>query len=79
MSNSAQQPIIRKGEVTESLPSLQFRIRMQDDGKEIIGYLAGKLRMHRIRILPGDTVQVEMNSYDDTKGRIVYRGEKKNT
>ena len=79
MSNSAQQPIVLKGEVLESLPSLHFRIRMQDDGKEIIGYLAGKLRMHRIRILPGDTVQVEMNSYDDTKGRIVYRGEKRNT
>ena len=78
MSNEAQQPIVRRGEVIEALPSLHFRIRMQDDEKEIIGYLAGKLRMHRIRILPGDTVQVEMNSYDDTKGRIVYRGEKRN-
>ena len=79
MSNNAQQPIIRKGAVLEALPSLQFRIRMEDDGREIIGYLAGKLRLHRIRILPGDTVQVEMNSYDDSKGRIVYRGEKRIT
>ena len=77
MSNLAPQPIVRKGEVTESLPSLQFRIRMHDDGSEILGYLAGKLRIHRIRILPGDTVHVEVNSYDDTKGRIVYRGEKR--
>ena len=61
------------GQVIENLPSIHFRVRL-DDGKEIIAHLAGKLRIHRIKILPGDKVTVEMNSYDDTRGRIVYRG-----
>lgn len=64
---------IKKGTVLESLPSLHFRVRL-DDGKEIIGHLRGKLRLYRIKILPGDRVTVEMSPYDETKGRIVYRG-----
>ena len=62
----------KSGQVIESLPSLDFRVRI-DDGKEIIAHLAGKLRIYRIKILPGDRVTVEMSSYDDSRGSIVYR------
>jgi translation initiation factor IF-1 len=66
--------IIRKqGTVLESLPNTFFRVKLED-GKEILAHLAGKLKIYRIKILPGDAVTVEMSSYDDTKGRIVYRG-----
>lgn len=61
------------GVVEELLPGAKFRIKL-DNGQEILGHLAGKLRMHRIRILPGDRVRLEMSPYDLTKGRIVYRG-----
>ncbi|MBI4272275.1 translation initiation factor IF-1 [Candidatus Uhrbacteria bacterium] len=60
------------GEVTELLPSASFRIRL-DNGHEILGHLSGKMRMHRIRLLPGDRIKVEMTPYDLTKGRIVLR------
>lgn len=66
--------IIRKsGNVLETLPSTHFKVKL-DDGKEVMAHLAGKLRMFRIKILPGDRVTVEMSPYDETKGRIVYRG-----
>ena len=66
--------IIRKsGNILETLPSTHFRVKL-DEGKEIMAHLAGKLRMFRIKILPGDKVTVEMSPYDETKGRIVYRG-----
>ncbi len=61
------------GVVDELLPGAKFRVKL-DNGQEILGHLAGKLRMHRIRILPGDRVRLEMSPYDLTKGRIVYRG-----
>jgi len=63
---------VKQGEVLEALPSLKFKVKLED-GTEILAYLAGRLRMFRIRILPGDKVQVEMSPYDLTKGRIVYR------
>ncbi len=63
----------KNGIVTEALPSLNFRVQL-DGGKEIIAHLAGKLRIHRIKVLPGDKVTVEMSSYDENRGRIVYRG-----
>ena len=66
--------IIRKsGTILETLPSTHFKVKL-DEGREIMAHLAGKLRMFRIKILPGDRVQVEMSPYDETKGRIVYRG-----
>jgi translation initiation factor IF-1 len=66
--------IIRKsGQVIEALPSTNFRVKL-DDGEEILCHLAGKLRMFRIKILPGDRVSVEMTPYDLKRGRIVYRG-----
>ena len=65
--------IIRKeGRVKEALPNTFFRVIL-DDGKEILGFLSGKMRMNRITILPGDKVTVEMTPYDEEKGRIVYR------
>jgi translation initiation factor IF-1 len=60
------------GTVLESLPSLDFKVRL-DDGREIIAHLAGKMRLFRIKILPGDRVTVEMTPYDEKRGRIVYR------
>jgi translation initiation factor IF-1 len=66
--------IIRKsGQVLEALPSATFKVRL-DDGRELLCHLAGKLRMFRIKILPGDRVTVEMTPYDEARGRITYRG-----
>ena len=60
------------GVVKELLPSTTFRVELEN-GHEVLGYLAGRLRMHRIRILPGDRVKVELTPYDLRRGRIVYR------
>lgn len=62
----------KTGTVLEALPSLSFKVKLED-GKEIIAHLAGKLRIHRIKILPGDKVTVETSPYDENRGRIVYR------
>ncbi len=61
-----------QGEVTELLPNAMFRITL-DGGHEVLGMLSGKMRMHKIRVLPGDRVTMEMTPYDLTKGRIIYR------
>lgn len=63
----------KTGTVLEALPGLTFKVRL-DDGKEMLAYLAGKLRIYRIKVLPGDRVTVEMSQYDERRGRIVYRG-----
>lgn len=60
------------GVVTEALPGATFRVRLPD-GREVLGHLSGKMRMYRIRILPGDKVTIEMTSYDERRGRIVRR------
>lgn len=60
-----------RGVVTESLPSTLFRVKIEDD-KEILAYLSGKMRMHRIKVLIGDSVEVVLDSYGG-KGRIVKR------
>ena len=67
-----EQIIKKEGRVTEALPNAFFRVVLSD-GKEILGFLSGKMRMNRITILPGDRVSVEMTPYDEGKGRIVYR------
>jgi len=67
-----EEAIEKDGEVIESLPNAQFRIRLEN-GHEILGLLSGKMRMNYIKILPGDRVKVEMSPYDLSKGRIVYR------
>lgn len=61
-----------EGIVIESLPSTNFKVKL-DDGREILAHLAGKLRLYRIKVLPGDRVVVEMPSPEDKRGRIVYR------
>ena len=72
-SSDKNSEIVKKeGRVTEALPNAFFRLEMED-GTKIMGFLSGKMKMHRISILPGDKVLVEMSPYDDSKGRIVYR------
>ena len=71
-SGSSKDFIEAAGVVEELLPATTFRVKL-DSGHSILAHLAGKMRMHRIRLLPGDKVKVEMTPYDLTKGRIVYR------
>jgi len=60
--------------VVEALPNTMFKVELPDERRtQVLAYLSGKMRKFRIRILPGDTVQVEMSPYDLTKARIVYR------
>jgi translation initiation factor IF-1 len=61
-----------EGEVTEALPNLLFRVEVEG-GHQVLAHLAGKMRRHRIRVLPGDKVRVEITPYDLSRGRIVYR------
>ncbi len=61
-----------QGQVVESLPNAMFRVELEG-GHLILAHLAGKLRMHYIKILPGDRVTVELSPYDLTRGRITYR------
>ncbi|MBO8441374.1 MAG: translation initiation factor IF-1 [Firmicutes bacterium] len=61
-----------EGTVKETLPNAMFKVELEN-GKEILAHVSGKIRMHYIRILPGDKVTVEMSPYDLTKGRITYR------
>jgi len=63
----------KEGIITESLRNAMFRVRLEGDDKEILAHLAGKLRLHHIKILPGDRVVVELSPYDSSRGRIVYR------
>lgn len=60
------------GVVKELLPATTFRVELEN-GHEVLGYLSGRMRMHRIRILPGDRVKVELTPYDLRRGRIAYR------
>ncbi|MED5330501.1 MAG: translation initiation factor IF-1 [Planctomycetota bacterium] len=59
--------------VVEALPSAVFKVELEN-GHRIVAHVSGKMRMHYIRILPGDVVTVELSPYDLAKGRIVYRG-----
>ena len=68
-----EEPIEVEAIVKEALPNARFRVELEG-GHEILAYVSGKMRMHWIRILPGDKVTVQMSPYDLTKGRIVYRG-----
>jgi translation initiation factor IF-1 len=70
MPNS--QVLEANGVVIEALPNTQFKVKL-DDGSEILAHLAGKMRLNRIRVMPGDKVKLQMSEYDLGKGRIVYR------
>lgn len=61
-----------QGTIVEALPAAKFRVELEN-GHEILAHVAGKMRKHYIRIVPGDTVTVELTPYDLTKGRITYR------
>ncbi|MDP3991631.1 MAG: translation initiation factor IF-1 [Candidatus Colwellbacteria bacterium] len=61
-----------EGIVLESLPGASFKVKL-DGNREIIAYVAGKMRIRRIRILPGDRVRVELREEEDTRGRITWR------
>lgn len=61
-----------EGEVVELLPNTKFRVKLPN-GHVILAHISGKMRMHFIKILPGDKVLVEISKYDLTKGRITYR------
>jgi len=69
---SKQEAIEIDGTIMEALSNAMFRVKLQN-GHEIIAHISGKMRMHYIRILPGDRVKVEMSPYDLSKGRISFR------
>ena len=69
--NRKDKPEIASGTVVEALPNTMFKVRLQDGG-EMLAYLSGKMRMYRIRVMVGDRVEMELDSYGG-KGRIVRR------
>lgn len=69
---SKEDVIEMQGEVVETLPNATFRVKLEN-GHIVLGHISGKMRMHYIRILPGDKVTVQLTPYDLSKGRIVFR------
>jgi translation initiation factor IF-1 len=67
-----EEAIVMEGTVVEPLPNATFKVELEN-GHEVLAHISGKMRMHYIRILPGDRVQVELSPYDLTRGRITYR------
>jgi translation initiation factor IF-1 len=67
-----EDPIEVEGRVIEPLPNAMFRVELEN-GHRVLAHISGKMRMHFIKILPGDKVTVELSPYDLTRGRIVYR------
>jgi translation initiation factor IF-1 len=61
------------GTILENLPNARFRVKLDEGDLEVLAHVSGKMRMHYIRILPGDRVKVEVSPYDLTMGRITYR------
>jgi|TARA_B100000427_G_scaffold216754_1_gene180980 translation initiation factor IF-1 len=69
----AKEPAIEiDGEILETLPNAMFKVKL-DNGHQVLAHISGKMRMHYIKILPGDKVKLELSPYDLTKGRITYR------
>ena len=64
-----------RGEIVESFPNAQFKVHLEN-GLDVLGYVAGRLRRHYIKILPGDQVTIELSPYDLSKGRITFRHKK---
>jgi translation initiation factor IF-1 len=69
---SKEETIQMQGEIAETLPNATFRVKLEN-GHIVLAHISGKMRMHYIRILPGDKVTVELTPYDLTRGRIVFR------
>jgi translation initiation factor IF-1 len=61
-----------EGKVLETLPNAMFRVELEN-GHKVLAHISGKMRMHFIKILPGDTVTVELSPYDLSRGRVIYR------
>jgi translation initiation factor IF-1 len=70
--STKEDKLILEGEVIEAKPNTMFLVRLEN-GHEVLAYISGKMRMHYIRILPGDRVTVEMSPYDLSRARITYR------
>jgi len=68
-----EEKIEMEGKILEALPNAMFRVEVEG-GHKILAHISGKMRMHYIKILPGDTVKVELSPYDLTRGRITFRG-----
>ena len=69
---SKEETIQMQGEVVENLPNATFQVKLEN-GHMILGHISGKMRMHYIKILPGDKVTVELTPYDLSKARIIFR------
>ncbi|MCL2485186.1 MAG: translation initiation factor IF-1 [Endomicrobia bacterium] len=69
---SKEEKILVEGKILESLPNAMFKVEIEG-GHVILAHICGKMRMHYIKILPGDKVKVELSPYDLTRGRITYR------
>jgi len=67
-----EEKIMVEGKILESLPNAMFKVEIEG-GHQVLAHICGKMRMHYIKILPGDKVKVELSPYDLTRGRIVYR------
>ena len=72
LAKSKEDAIVMEGTVVEPIPNAMFRVELEN-GHEVLAHISGKMRMHYIRILPGDKVQVELTPYDLERGRITYR------
>jgi len=67
-----EEKIIIEGKIIEALPNAMFRVEIEG-GHRVLAHICGKMRMHYIKILPGDKVKLELSPYDLTRGRITYR------
>ena len=72
LAKQKEDTILVEGTVIEPLPNAMFRVELEN-GHKVLAHISGKMRMHYIRILPGDKVQVELTPYDLSRGRITYR------
>ena len=72
LAKPKEDAIVLEGTVVEPLPNAMFRVELEN-GHKVLAHISGKMRMHYIRILPGDRVQVELTPYDLERGRITYR------
>ncbi|MDG1845074.1 MAG: translation initiation factor IF-1 [Acidimicrobiales bacterium] len=72
LTKSKEDAIVMEGTIVEPLPNAMFRVELEN-GHKVLAHISGKMRMHYIRILPGDKVQVELTPYDLERGRITYR------
>ena len=72
LAKSKEDAIVMEGTVVEPLPNAMFRVELEN-GHKVLAHISGKMRMHYIKLLPGDTVKLELSPYDLTRGRITFR------